>query len=378
MPLLRLPEPYDFALSTERFRALGPDLANLWHEGGAAPRRRRPRGAHRGGARRRRVEPLDAETRPVVRKLLGARVRPRAFCAWARRRPGARAPRRRRSRLPPAARARPVRDAGHLDHGAAGLAPRGVRDPQPVDRALRRRGRARRTRSRPPSGSRARARTTSSRRLLRRKAEYVVGLARADLDLDELAPLPDEEVKARLVASAGLGEWTADWFLARHLARPRAWPAGDLGLRKAVLAFYGGGRRTCASRRALRPFQNLTAHYLLTGSTAGAAVIVRGDAGRRPRLCARSGRSSSRRLGEPPWPRRPGRTIAEVERPSRGRRLPRRGGRASRRLRARELRATARAPDRSSTCGPARGGEGIASAARGARGRGARGAAPST
>ena len=73
----------------------------------------------------------------------------------------------------------------------------------------------------------------------RRKAEYVVGLARSDLDLDALAALPDEEVKARLVAMRGLGEWTADWFLARHLARPHAWPAGDLGLRKAVAAFYG-------------------------------------------------------------------------------------------------------------------------------------------
>ena len=63
-----------------------------------------------------------------------------------------------------------------------------------------------------------------------RKAEYVIGLARNDLDLDALAELPDEEVKARLVAVRGLGEWTADWFLARHLARPHAWPAGDLGL----------------------------------------------------------------------------------------------------------------------------------------------------
>ena len=72
-----------------------------------------------------------------------------------------------------------------------------------------------------------------------RKAEYVLGLARSDLDLDALAELPDEEVTARLVAIRGLGEWTADWFLARHLARPHAWPAGDLGLRKAVAAFYG-------------------------------------------------------------------------------------------------------------------------------------------
>jgi DNA-3-methyladenine glycosylase II len=98
----------------------------------------------------------------------------------------------------------------------------------------------------------------------RRKAEYAVGLARSDLDLGGLAALPDEEVKARLVALPGIGEWTADWFLARHLARPEAWPAGDLGLRKAVLHFYGvtdpRGLQAQFSR-----FSNLAAHYLLVG-----------------------------------------------------------------------------------------------------------------
>src|SRR5207249_10169891 len=54
-----------------------------------------------------------------------------------------------------------------------------------------------------------------------RKAEYVLGLAAAKLDFWALAALPDDEVKDRLVAVRGLGEWTADWFLARHLARPR-------------------------------------------------------------------------------------------------------------------------------------------------------------
>ena len=29
-----LPEPYDFELSTERYRAFGQDLANLWHQDG--------------------------------------------------------------------------------------------------------------------------------------------------------------------------------------------------------------------------------------------------------------------------------------------------------------------------------------------------------
>jgi DNA-3-methyladenine glycosylase II len=96
----------------------------------------------------------------------------------------------------------------------------------------------------------------------RRKAEYVIGLARSDFDLDALAFLPDEEVKAQLTSLRGLGEWTADWFLARYLGRPRAWPAGDLALRKAVRALYGDVDVRAAGAR-FEPFQNLTAHYLL-------------------------------------------------------------------------------------------------------------------
>jgi 3-methyladenine DNA glycosylase/8-oxoguanine DNA glycosylase len=60
------------------------------------------------------------------------------------------------------------------------------------------------------------------------------------------------------VALRGIGAWTAEWFLARHLARPHAWPAGDLALRKAVvpLDVVDAGIR-------FHPFQNLSAHYLL-------------------------------------------------------------------------------------------------------------------
>ena len=62
-----------------------------------------------------------------------------------------------------------------------------------------------------------------------RKAQYILALARSELDLGALGSLPDEEIHALLRALPGIGEWTVDWFLARHLARPRAWPAGDLG-----------------------------------------------------------------------------------------------------------------------------------------------------
>jgi 3-methyladenine DNA glycosylase/8-oxoguanine DNA glycosylase len=96
----------------------------------------------------------------------------------------------------------------------------------------------------------------------RRKAEYAIGLARSGTDLAALARLADDEVKAELTALRGLGEWTADWFLARYLGRPRAWPAGDLALRKAVLALYGDVDVRATGAR-FEPFQNLTAHYLL-------------------------------------------------------------------------------------------------------------------
>src|SRR5207237_237125 len=70
-----------------------------------------------------------------------------------------------------------------------------------------------------------------------------------------LSPDPFEML---VVALRGIGEWTAEWFLARHLARPNAWPAGDLALRKAVAPLD-----VDAARVRFHPFENLSAHYLL-------------------------------------------------------------------------------------------------------------------
>jgi DNA-3-methyladenine glycosylase II len=269
VPLLPLPGPYDFELSTERFRAFGPDLANLWQNGvlhRVVGRREVRIQAARGGAL---VEPLDAETRPVVRKLLGAEFDLAAFYEWA--------------------RGEPVLE--RLTRRLAGFRPPLAPDPfeslvtsitaQQVSLhaafAIRNRliGRfGRRVGEAYAFPTRQRLRRSSADELVtlgfsRRKAEYVLGLVDARLDLAELSRLPDEEVKARLIAIRGLGEWTADWFLARHLARPGAWPAGDLGLRKAVAAFYPGTDDVRAFGQRFEPFQNLAAHYLLTGLRAG-------------------------------------------------------------------------------------------------------------
>ncbi len=270
MPLVALPDPYDFALSTERFRAFGVDRANLWHEGGL----------HRvvagcevqiepapGGVS---VEPLDETIEPVVRKLLGADFDLAAFGAFAAGDPVL------AGLVPRLAGFRPPLAPGPFESLVGSITAQQVSLHAAFairNRLIERYG----ERAELAYAFPARERLASAREedlvslgFSRRKAEYVVGLARLDLDYVELAGLPDEEVKARIVAIRGLGEWTADWFLARHLARPQAWPAGDLGLRKAVAAFYRGGRDvTTEEVRAIgarfAPFQNLTAHYLLTG-----------------------------------------------------------------------------------------------------------------
>ena len=270
MPVLSLPQPFDFELSTERFRAFGHDLANLWEDGalhrvvGARQVRIEPA---RGGVR---VEPLDAETRPVVRKLLGLEFDLDAFYAWARREPVLRRLLERLAGFRPPLAPDPFETlvTSITAQQVSLFAAFAIRN-RLVERFGRRVGRAYAF----PSAERLRRAKHDELLALglsNRKAEYVLGLAREPLDLGALAQLPDEEVKARLVAIRGLGEWTADWFLARHLARPRAWPAGDLALVKAVRAYYPEAEDVRAFGERFEPFQNLTAHYLLTGARLGA------------------------------------------------------------------------------------------------------------
>jgi DNA-3-methyladenine glycosylase II len=263
VPVLRVPEPYDFELSLERFFYWGLDRANVWHADGLhrviAGREVRIERA-RGGVR---VEPLDDAIEPVVRKLLGLEFVLEPFYEFA--------------------AGEPV---------LAGVVPRlaGFRPPLAPDpfeslvtsitaqqvslhaafairsRLIERFGERGDLAYGFPTAERLAEASRDDLLALgfsRRKAEYVIGLAGAELDLDALALLPDDDVKAAISSIRGLGEWTADWFLARHLARPEAWPAGDLGLRKAVLAFYPGEQDVRAAGTRFRPFQNLTAHYLL-------------------------------------------------------------------------------------------------------------------
>ena len=143
MPTLELPEPYDFDVSTARYRAFGPDLANLWHEGGlhrvVDGREVRIESAP-GGVD---VEPLDAATETVVRHYVGGPFDLGDFYAFAQDDPVLAQARPAAAWAASAAQPGPLRDARDLDHGPAGLALLGVRGAQPADRAVRRAGRAR-------------------------------------------------------------------------------------------------------------------------------------------------------------------------------------------------------------------------------------------
>jgi 3-methyladenine DNA glycosylase/8-oxoguanine DNA glycosylase len=271
VPLLELPQPYYFEVSTERFRAFGVDLANVWHEGGLhrviEGREVRIEPAPHGV----QVEPMTNGDEPVVLTLLGAPFDLASFYEFAQADPVLRGLVGKLAGLRPPLAPDPLEAlVGSITAQQVSMyAAFAIRS-----RLIERFGeRAQHAWAFPTRERLAAAREEELVALgfSRRKAEYVVALARSDLDFEELGTLSDEEAQARIVSQRGLGEWSADWFLARHLARPRAWPAGDLALRKALSAYYGNGRElTTGEVRALgerfEPFQNLSAHYLLTGS----------------------------------------------------------------------------------------------------------------
>jgi DNA-3-methyladenine glycosylase II len=268
--LLRIPEPYDFELSTRRFRDFGTDGATVLHEDGlhrvVAGREVRVT-ALKGGVD---LEPGSAEAEDAIGRLLGLPFDLDAFRAWAAEDPVlgpivALVPGFRPTLNPEPFEALVVAITTQQISLRAAAAIRGnlvrtygVQHDRAWAFPTRERIKELRPRHFTPLG-------------FSRATEYVLELAHSGLDLDGLAALDDDEVIARITSVRGLGRWTADWFLARHLARPHAWPAGDLGLRKAVSTFYAAGRslsieevRRMSERFA--PFENLSAQFLLAGA----------------------------------------------------------------------------------------------------------------
>jgi DNA-3-methyladenine glycosylase II len=257
MAFLAVPGPFDFALSTERFRVFGVDRAVVWHEGGL----------HRVvGGREVRIEAaeggVEVEPEEDVRRLLGFPFDLDAFYAWAQRDEVLRGVvTRLRGFRPPL-----MPDPWEMLVGSITAQQVSLFSATAIrNRFIERYGVRHEVAWAFPRREVVAAAQEGDLVALgfsRRKEEYVLGLARSDLDLHALGELPDDEVRARIVALRGLGEWTAEWFLARHLARPNAWPWGDLALRKAVADLYRG-LDVREARSRFHPFENLSAHYLL-------------------------------------------------------------------------------------------------------------------
>jgi DNA-3-methyladenine glycosylase II len=268
--VLEIPQPYDFTLSTVRFREFGSDGTTVWNEGGL----------HRVvGGREVRVEPVPGgvrlepgslEAAAEISFLLGLPFDLDAFLAWA-------AQEAVLAGIVSKLRGfRPTLTPNRFEALVIAITAQQVSLQSAAairSRFVARYGARHELASEFPSRESVAGASVAELRSLgfsQRKAEYVIGLSRSDLDLGHLGTLSNEEVVDALTSVRGLGRWTADWFLARALARPEAWPAGDLGVRKAVAAFYADGRslsieevRTMGERFA--PFQNLTAQHLLAG-----------------------------------------------------------------------------------------------------------------
>jgi AraC family transcriptional regulator of adaptative response / DNA-3-methyladenine glycosylase II len=80
--------------------------------------------------------------------------------------------------------------------------------------------------------------------------QLAAAVARRDLVLD--GTRDPAETRAALLALPGIGPWTAEYIALRALREPDAFPAGDLGLRRAFAAARTK-RRTPSGRALAEP-----------------------------------------------------------------------------------------------------------------------------
>ena len=82
-----------------------------------------------------------------------------------------------------------------------------------------------------------------------------------------LLEMSDEEIVAELTKIKGIGRWTVEMLLIFRLTRPDVFPAGDLGIVKAVQKAYSlrktpDVKRLHAIAERWRPYRSVAAWYL--------------------------------------------------------------------------------------------------------------------
>jgi DNA-3-methyladenine glycosylase II len=107
--------------------------------------------------------------------------------------------------------------------------------------------------------------------LSRQKLGYMRDLSRKMLDgsinIAALRGMSDDEIVAELTKIKGIGRWTVEMLLIFRLTRPDVFPAGDLGIVKAVQKAYNlrktpDVKRLHAIAERWRPYRSVASWYL--------------------------------------------------------------------------------------------------------------------
>jgi DNA-3-methyladenine glycosylase II len=107
--------------------------------------------------------------------------------------------------------------------------------------------------------------------LSRQKLSYMRDLSFKMLDgsinTARLSEMSDDEIVAELTKIKGIGRWTVEMLLIFRLSRPDVFPAGDLGIVKAVQKAYNlrktpDVKRLHAIAERWRPYRSVASWYL--------------------------------------------------------------------------------------------------------------------
>jgi DNA-3-methyladenine glycosylase II len=107
--------------------------------------------------------------------------------------------------------------------------------------------------------------------LSRQKLSYMRDLSNKMLDgsinVAGLKAMSDDEIVAELTKIKGIGRWTVEMLLIFRLTRPDVFPAGDLGIVKAIQKTYNlrkvpDVKRLHAIAERWRPYRSVASWYL--------------------------------------------------------------------------------------------------------------------
>jgi len=111
----------------------------------------------------------------------------------------------------------------------------------------------------------------TARQYSRRKAEYLIDTARlianGALDAEAMAEQPANEVRERLLAVRGFGEWTTNYVMMRGCGFENCLPLGDTGVTTSLQRFFAldhrpGREETEELMRRFEPYRSLATFHL--------------------------------------------------------------------------------------------------------------------